>query len=127
MPKKIKTYLAKIISSSYDIKDMKKITSDQVEDGMVLSREVCGPSGNILLNKGTVLSSAMGRRLTNWDIPAVYIEGEEEVVAAQPGPGQTPEELKSNLMAKFSQCSEHPFMKKIFVAVYQYKLQKNTP
>jgi hypothetical protein len=104
---------------------MKKITSDQVEDGMVLSREVCGPSGNILLNKGTVLSSAMGRRLANWGIPAVYIEGEEEAIAAETDSGQTPEELKSNLMALFSRCSEHPFMKKIFVAVYQYKLQKN--
>ena len=45
-------------------------------------------------------------------------------IAAQAGPGQTPEEIKTNLMAKFSRCSEHPFMKKIFVAVYQYKLQK---
>ena len=106
---------------------MKKITSDLVEDGMVLAQEVCGASGNILLNKGTVLSQAMGRRLMNWGIPAVYIEGEEEAVAIQTAPGQTPEELKTNLMAKFSRCSEHPLMKKIFVAVYQYKFQKKVP
>ena len=103
---------------------MKKITSDLVEDGMILAREVCGASGNILLDRGTVLSSAMGRRLTNWGIPSVFIEGEEEAMAAQTGPDLTPEELKSNLMTKFSRCSEHPLMKKIFVAVYQYKLQK---
>lgn len=106
---------------------MKKITSDQVEDGMVLSREVCGPSGNILLNKGTVLSAAMGRRLANWGIPSVYIEGEEELVPDEAGPVLTPQELKSSLMTKFSRCSDHPLMKKIFVAVYQYKLQKEEP
>jgi hypothetical protein len=102
---------------------MRKITADQIEDGMVLAREVCGPSGNILLNKGTILSSAMGRRLTNWGIPAVFVEGEEKVVTAEAIPELTPEELKSKLMKKFSNCSEHPLMKKIFVAVYQFTLQ----
>ncbi|MBN2036312.1 MAG: hypothetical protein JW768_06180 [Chitinispirillaceae bacterium] len=102
---------------------MKKIPAEQIEDGMVLAREVCGPSGNILLNKGTVLSSAMGRRLANWGIPTVYVEGEEGVVTAETAPEITPEELKSNLMKKFSNCSEHPLMKKIFVAAYQFKLQ----
>jgi hypothetical protein len=103
---------------------MKKITSDQVEDGMVLAREVCGSSGNILLNKGTVLSSAMGRRLTNWGISQVYVEGEEVAIAEEAAPNLTPQELKSNLMKKFSNCIEHPLMKQLFVAVYQYSLQK---
>ena len=104
---------------------MKKISSDQVEDGMVLAREVCGPSGNILVNKGTTLSSALGRRLSNWGIPSVYIEGEEDEAAAESEQDLSPEELKSQLMEKFSYCSDNPIMKKLFVAVYQYRLQSN--
>ncbi|MBN1128474.1 MAG: hypothetical protein JXA71_05775 [Chitinispirillaceae bacterium] len=102
---------------------MKKITSDQVEDGMVLAREVCGASGSILLNKGSVLSSAMGRRLTNWGIASVYIEGEDTAVVAETTSSLSPQEVKSRLMKKFSNCSEHPLMKQLFVAVYQYTIQ----
>jgi hypothetical protein len=120
-----KTPLAKNTLSSYHLRAMKKITSDKVEDGMILGREVCGASGNILLNKGTTLTSAMGRRLTNWGISTVYIEGEEEAVAAETTIRLTPQEVKSNLMKKFSNCDEHPLMKKLFVAVYQYTVQSN--
>jgi hypothetical protein len=102
---------------------MKKISADQVEDGMVLAREVCGPSGNILVNKGTSLSSALGRRLSNWGIPSVYIEGEEDEAADEAAQDLSPEELKTQLMKKFSNCVDNPIMKKIFVTVYQYRLQ----
>lgn len=102
---------------------MKKVASDNIQDGMVLAREVCGPSGNILVNKGTTLSAGLGRRLANWGIPLVFIEGDEEVAEAEAAAGLTPEELKTQLMKKFSRCADHPIMKNIFVAAYQYRLQ----
>lgn len=104
---------------------MKKLTIDKVEDGMVLGREVCGNSGNVLLSKGTPLSAALGRRLVNWGISAVYIEGEEESFPEESTVSVSPEKLKDGLMSKFSNVIGNPIMKKIFVAVYQYRMNSN--
>jgi hypothetical protein len=94
---------------------MKKISSESVEDGMVLVREVCGPSGSILVNKGTVLTAALGRRLTNWGIPYVYIDGEDDASAPEASSDVTPAELKTQLMMKFSNCIDNPLMKKFLL------------
>jgi hypothetical protein len=104
---------------------MKKIASEKVEDGMVLAREVTGAAGNTLVNKGRILTTALGRRLNNWGIPFVYIEGEETVPTPAASRDETPEALKSKLLDRFSNCIDNPLMKKIFVAVYQY-LMVNT-
>jgi hypothetical protein len=101
---------------------MKKTASEKVEDGMVLAREVTGAAGNILVNKGRVLTAALGRRLNNWGIPFVYIEGEEATAAPAAPRDATPEALKSQLLNRFSNCIDNPLMKKIFVAVYQYRM-----
>ena len=104
---------------------MKKIPVSDIQDGMVLSREICGSSGNILLGKGVKLSTAMGRRLTNWGIPFVYVEGEEESPEKKKEVEVLPDELKNQLMLKFSNVMNNPIMKKLFVTVYQYRLQKS--
>jgi hypothetical protein len=104
---------------------MKKISTEQVEDGMVALRDISGPSGNTLVNKGAVLSAALGRRLANWGIPFVYVEGEEEAVAHEAVKDNSHEALKAQLLAKFSNCIDNPIMKNIFVAAYQYRTQNN--
>ncbi|NLE01459.1 MAG: hypothetical protein GX640_16455, partial [Fibrobacter sp.] len=48
---------------------MKKIPVEAITDGMILSRDVCGPTGNVLLTKNINLTPALGRRLKNWGIP----------------------------------------------------------
>jgi hypothetical protein len=106
--------------------DMKKLTVDKIEDGMILGREVCGNSGNVLLSKGTPLSGALGRRLVNWGISTVYIEGEEELFPEESTVSVSPEKLKDELMNKFSNVISNPIMKKIFVAVYQYRMNSNS-
>ena len=105
---------------------MKKITVDEIQDGMVLYREVCGSSGNILLSKGTTLSASLGRRLKNWGIVFVFVEGEEETQKQEDTVNVSSEDLKNQLMLKFSNVINNPIMKKIFVAIYQYRLQKNS-
>ena len=104
---------------------MKKLSVENVLEGMILAREVCGTSGNILLIKGTQLNPALGRRLKNWGIPFVYIEGEEESMTQESAPSISPEDLKKHLMAKFSDVINNPLMKQIFAAVFQFRLQKN--
>ncbi|HEX2955912.1 MAG TPA: hypothetical protein VHO70_03740 [Chitinispirillaceae bacterium] len=104
---------------------MKKIPVDQVQDGMILFRDICGPSGSILLSKGTVITPALGRRLKNWGIAAVVIEGEEESTLEQKEVLVPAEELKTQIQTVFSDVLDNPLMKKIFIAAYQYRLHKN--
>jgi hypothetical protein len=104
---------------------MKKILVENIEDGMVLAREVCGSGGNVLLSKGIALSTALGHRLQNWGIPLVFVEGEEEQVVEENTVSVSPEELKSQLMEKFSRVINKPHMSKIFTAVHDFRLQKN--
>lgn len=104
---------------------MKKILVENIEDGMVLAREVCGSGGNVLLIQGTRLSTALGHRLQNWGIPSVFVEGEEVLVEEENTVSVSPEELKSQLMEKFSRVINKPHMNKIFSAVHNYRLQKN--
>lgn len=104
---------------------MKKIPVDQVLDGMILFRDICGPSGNILLSKGTVITTALGRRLKNWGIAAIVIEGEEESATEQKEVSVSAEDLKTQMQAVFSSVIDNPIMKKIFIAAYQYRLHKN--
>ncbi len=103
---------------------MRKISTDQIENGNVSAREVCGPSGNILLSKGMQLSPAIGRRLKNWGITHVYIEGKEDEQEEKQIENVSPEKLKSKLEEKFSDVLNNPIMKKIFAAVYQHKLRE---
>ncbi len=103
---------------------MKKILVENIEDAMVLGREVCGAGGNVLLTKGTVLSQALGRRLQNWGIPSVYVEGEEEQQPEESMVSVSPEELDLQLAAKFGSTIRNPNMKKIYDAVYEYRLHK---
>ncbi len=104
---------------------MKKVPADKIEDDMVLARDVCGPGGNTLLTKGTKLSAALGRRLQNWGIAFVYVEGEEEALEEEITVAVSPEALKAHLTEKFGKAIKNPYMQKIFDAVYGYRLKNN--
>jgi hypothetical protein len=93
---------------------------------MVLARKVSNSSGNTLVSKGVSLTAALGRRLKNWGIHYVYIEGEEQSAEESNTIASSPEELKTHLLSKFSSVMENPIMERLFVAVYQYRLQKNS-
>ncbi len=105
---------------------MKKIAVENIEDGMVLSKEICNSSGNILISKDTSLTAALGRRLKNWGIRYVFIQGEEQSTEELNIVCSSPEELKTHLLSKFSSVMQNPIMENLFVSIYQYRLQKNS-
>jgi hypothetical protein len=105
---------------------MKKIMVENIVDAMVLAKDVCGPSGNILLGTGTTLTSSMGRRLKNWGIHFVHIESDEEPAPQENAPRISPEEITALLKNKFSNVMDNQLMKKIFASVAQYKIQKGS-
>jgi len=104
---------------------MKRISVDNIDEGMVLGKDICGPSGNILLAKGTAVSPSLGRRLKNWGIVTISIEGEDEQSAAQEGSAVSSDDIKKQLEAKFSRCFDSAIMKELFAAVFQYRIRKN--
>ena len=102
---------------------MKKINVDEIAEGMILAKEVHGRGGNVLLSKGLVLNGFLGRRLKNWDIAFVYIEGEDEGSLQEDKITVPPEEIRKILEEKFGSRINNSIMKQIFAAVYQHKIQ----
>jgi hypothetical protein len=105
---------------------MKRVLIENITDKMVLAKEVCGTSGSVLLAKGTLLTTSMGHRLKNWGVQSVTVEGEDETPQEGSAPTVSPEEIRKNLEEKFSRVIGSETMKKIFAAVYKFKIQRNT-
>jgi hypothetical protein len=105
---------------------MKKVVVESVTDSMVLAKDVCGTSGSVLLAKGTILTAAMGRRLKNWSVQFVHIEGEDDSLGQGSVATVSPEEVRAHLEKKFSRVMASEVMKKIFAAVYKFKIQQNS-
>ena len=104
---------------------MKRILVENIADGMILAKDVCGASGNALLNKGCTLNTSLGRRLKNWGILFVHIEGEDDSQqTAATAAAESPQVIQSQLEKKFSAVINNPIMKKIFAITYQFKVQK---
>lgn len=100
---------------------MKKILVDEIENGMILAKDVNGTSGNALLGKGTALTNTMGRRLKNWGIPFVYIEGEEDSPEESEDSTVSLEEIKAELEQRFEGVLKIPRMTELFNAVLNFK------
>ena len=88
---------------------------------MILARDVCGTSGSALLSKGIKLTVTMGRRLKNWGVTYVCIEGEEEQKEEKPVIEISPKEVKEQLEAKFADVIDNPIMNTLLRAVYTFK------
>lgn len=105
---------------------MKKILVENITDGMVLARDVYGTSGSALLNKGTKLTVTMGRRLKNWGVPFVCIEGEEEHEEEKPLIEISPEEIRKQLEEKFADVMQDATMQELFQTIFTFKTQSSS-
>ncbi len=103
---------------------MKKVPVEKIEKGMVLARDIRTGSGNILLGSDSNLTPAMGRRLRNWGVSFVYVQGEEESTKEYHEESPAPHEIRKHLEHKFSDVKQDPFMQQIFNAVYRYRIGK---
>lgn len=103
---------------------MQKIASEAIVAGMILARDITSTTGNILIGHGTALTPSMGRRLKNWSIDFVFIEGEEESQFPEPASEVSPEDIKAALKEKFAGHLDDPSMLKIFNAVLDFRLNR---
>jgi len=103
---------------------MRKTATDQITLGDVIAADVVSPSGNVLMNKGAAITPAMGRRLRNWGIAYVYIEGEEGQGGSAGSKARSAVETKSELYDMFYGTLDSANMRKIFDAVCSYKIRQ---
>ncbi|MDR2591534.1 MAG: hypothetical protein LBC59_01845 [Chitinispirillales bacterium] len=103
---------------------MRKTATDRITLGDVIAVDVTSPSGNVLMNKGSAITPAMGRRLRNWGIAYVYIEGEEGRGGHVGLKRRSAIETKSELYDMFVDTLDSANMRKIFDAVCNYKIKQ---
>jgi len=103
---------------------MRKISTDYIEPGCIAAVDITGPSGNTLINKGASITPALGRRLRNWGITEVFVEGDDSPEDCVKAETPSPLKIKSDLYDKFLGTLDNANMKKVFDAVCRHKLQK---
>ncbi len=101
---------------------MKKITPQEIEAGMVLADDVIGPTGGVLMQAGMALSPSLGRRLKNWDIPFLYVEG----ITSQEEEGthevNSRDEIQASLNKRFSHSKHNAHMRALFDAIIEFRM-----
>jgi hypothetical protein len=103
---------------------MRKVSTDNIRPGNITAANIVSSSGNVLLEKGAEITPALGRRLRNWGIAYVYIEGEDRSGHSVKAVTRSPVEIKSELYDMFLGTLDNSRMKKIFDAACAHKLQK---
>jgi hypothetical protein len=103
---------------------VRKISTDRVGPNDIVAVAVVSSSGSVLLDKGAVITPALGRRLRNWGIAHVYVEGEDRSGQCVKAETRSPIEIKSELYDVFQGTLDNSRMKKIFDAACTHKLQK---
>ena len=105
---------------------MKKVTTDELQIGMIIARKVENDSGMVLLPEGIELTEAHIGRLKKWGIKEIYVEGEdagsgEEIV----GDIQISDEFLDILDHKFEKVKDDPIMQSIYNAIRAVASNKN--
>jgi predicted Fe-Mo cluster-binding NifX family protein len=102
---------------------MRKLSIENLHSDCVVAADICSPAGNVLLNKGVTITPAMGRRLRNWGITFVFVEGESSSEESVKTEKVSSDKIKSDLYALFHGTLENPRMRRIFDAVCEHKIQ----
>ncbi len=101
---------------------MKKITPQEIEADMVLAEDVIGPTGGVIMQAGMKLAPNLGRRLKNWDVSYIYIEGNNSEEETDTGEDISREDIEAELEKRFSHCLDNPHMKDLFDAIVEFRM-----
>ncbi len=103
---------------------MKKIRINNIEQEATLAKNVLDNSGNVLLKKGTTVSPALAKRLKNWGVMSICIEGDAEEGKSSDSSKPDAKTIQKELDAKFAGTLHNPIMKHILATVYRHRTQK---
>lgn len=96
----------------------------ELQEGMVLSSDVCDQNGRFLIGSGCELTQKHIRALQSWGVVSVEIEGEATVEGN--GLADVPDDIRlqieSETQQRFKHTDlEHPFMSALYDAAIQIK------
>ena len=89
---------------------MPRMTPDNLQPGMILSKPVTNANGVVMLAEGTELTASLIDKIDGMDIDAVFVKG-----ASQSGP--TLEQMMEELDKRFEKVGKAPYMDIIKKAV----------
>ena len=91
-------------------KDMRKISLEEIQDGMVLAQEMQDDKGRVLLKKGDLLRSAYKSKLSQWGIEEIFIVAGSGDLDGET-PNINPEDVKvaTAIIAKYERLLEQKF------------------
>ena len=89
---------------------MPRMTPDNLQPGMILSKPVTNANGVVMLAEGTELTASLIDKIDGMDIDAVFVKG-----APQSGP--TLDQMMEELDKRFKKVEKAPYMDVIKKAV----------
>jgi hypothetical protein len=103
---------------------MRKVSTDLIKPGYIAAEDVASPSGNVLVGRGAAITPALGRRLRNWGIDFVCVEGEDKAGESVRESLVSPVRIKSELYDKFLGTLDNAHMRKIFDAACEHIMRQ---
>jgi hypothetical protein len=96
---------------------LKKVDIDNITDGMELAMPIHGPNGAVLMRTGAKLTSSLAQRLKSLNIPAVFIQSEQEEEISE----EAKLKVKKELETFFGDCSSSAQLQELFTSILQYR------
>ena len=110
---------------------MKKLTPNELEEGMVLAQPIIDHFGRVLLESGDTLKELYISKLKQWRITEVFVvdpkEESEETETEEPTPEEIVKKSKKveeTLEKRFAKRGANEYMKVIREAARQFLLNK---
>lgn len=106
---------------------MAHIPVKNLQEGMVLSADVCDQNGRFLIGSGCELSEKHIRALQSWGIAAVEVEGDEscEEITLGDAPEELRQQIEEQVKDKFQYTNiEHPFMKALYDEAISFHIRQ---
>jgi hypothetical protein len=100
------------------------IDIDNAEEGMITVKAVVNEQGNVLLNKGVILTKVLIGKLRSLGISEVLVDEGEEVKATDNISIEESPELKE-LEYRFSDVRGNEIMEELMAAVKDYIMEKS--
>lgn len=109
---------------------MRKLTIDNVKDGMTLAKPLHNMEGKVLLAQGCKLSQRIISRLDEWGCDIVYVEGEPEteseknMVMGYDCQDGNVEKLIEEIELRFSNVADDPVLQMVKMTFKEHIIGK---
>ncbi len=103
----------------------KVVSVDKLKPGMVLAREIVGPTKHLMAGKGVELTDRMIAHLKRFSIKRAFVEWEEQTKFVDPALAQKQlHELEGTIDSRFRKVAHIPIMKELKGILFDHMKEK---